>query len=171
IRDILDRLATTEPGLIINFGGHAMAAGLTIAETELDRFSRRFNELIKEHVHTYGLDSDIYTDGCLPAQAITLETAELIRNAGPWGQGFPEPVFDGMFAVIDKRIVGENHLKLKIKDHHHDRHFDAIAFNTTHRSWPGDIKSLNLIYKLDVNEYMGRRTTQLIIEYLEPVPG
>ncbi len=169
IRDILDRLATTEPGLIMTFGGHAMAAGLTIAETELERFSILFNELIKEHIIAYGLDSDIYTDGCLPAEVINLETAELIRNSGPWGQGFPEPVFDGTFVVIDKKIVGENHLKLRVKDRDYNRQFDAIAFNTTHRAWPGDVTDLNLIYKIDVNEYMGRKTAQLIIEYIEPI--
>ncbi len=169
IRDILDRLATIAPGIIMTFGGHAMAAGLTIADQELDRFSGLFDELIKEHILAYGLDSDIYTDGCLPAQAINLETAELLRNAGPWGQGFPEPVFDGTFVVMDKKIVGENHLKLRVKDREFDRHFDAIAFNTTHRAWPGDVTDLNLIYKIDVNEYMGRKTAQLIVEYIEPI--
>jgi single-stranded-DNA-specific exonuclease len=116
IRDVLDRLATLEPGLIITFGGHAMAAGLTIPETELERFTHLFNNLVGEHIRSHGLESDIYTDGNLRAEDINLETAEAIRNAGPWGQGFPEPVFDGTFEVTDKRIVGENHLKLRVKD-------------------------------------------------------
>lgn len=169
IRDVIDRLVTLEPELVITFGGHAMAAGLTIPEKSFDRFSRLFNELISEHIRINGLDSDIYTDGELNADDINLETAEALRSAGPWGQGFPEPLFDGMFEIIDKKIVGENHLKLRVKVHNNNQHIDAIAFNTTHRSWPSDITVLNLIYKIDINEYMGRRTTQLIVEYLEPV--
>jgi single-stranded-DNA-specific exonuclease len=169
IRDVIDRIATEHPELIITFGGHAMAAGLTIPESAYDRFAELFGEQIRQHVEKNGLNSDIYSDGELSRDDINMELAELIRMAGPWGQGFPEPVFEGFFDIVDKRIVGENHLKLKIKTRGDHRHIDAIAFNMTHRSWPKETSSINAIYKLDINEYMGRRTAQLIVEYLEPV--
>ena len=98
-----------------------------------------------------------------------MEVAELIRNAGPWGQGFPEPVFDGCFEIVDKKIVGENHLKLKVRAVGGGRDIEAIAFNTTNRSWPKGTSQINAVFRLDINEYMGRRTPQLIVEYLEPV--
>ena len=169
IRDVIDRIATEKPELIVTFGGHAMAAGLTIHEHAYKEFSRMFNELIEIQMRENGTDEDIYSDGELGREEITMEVAELIRNAGPWGQGFPEPVFNGRFEVTDKRIVGENHLKLKVRSAGGTREIDAIAFNMTNRSWPKGTTGINVVYRLDINEYMGRRTPQLIVEYLEPI--
>ena len=171
IRDVIDRIATLQPDLIVTFGGHAMAAGLTILENAYEPFSLLFNEEIKTQIEKNGLSSDIYSDGELSEEEINMEVAELIRSAGPWGQGFPEPVFDGLFEIVDKKIVGKNHLKLKIKPPEGNRPIDAIAFNMTHRAWPKGTTSINAVYKLDINEYMGRRTPQLIVEYLEPLKG
>ncbi len=169
IRDVIDRIATEQPDLIITFGGHAMAAGLTIPERAYKEFSRMFNVLIEQQMRENGIDADIYSDGELGCEEFTMEVAELIRNAGPWGQGFPEPVFDGRFEIMDKRIVGENHLKLRVRAAGSTREIEAIAFNTTNRSWPKGTTGINAVYRLDINEYMGRRTPQLIVEYLEPV--
>ncbi len=169
IRDVIDRIATEQPDWIITFGGHAMAAGLTIPEQAYGGFSRMFDLLVAELMRINGFDSDIYSDGELSMEEFTLEVAELLRDAGPWGQGFPEPVFDGRFEVVDKRIVGENHLKLKVRAAGGKREIDAIAFNTTNRSWPKGTTFIHAAYRLDINEYMGRRTPQLIVEYLEPV--
>jgi len=169
IRDVIDRIATEQPELIVTFGGHAMAAGLTIPEQAYPEFSRMFNLLIEQMMRDNGFDSDIHSDGELGGDEFTLELAELIRNAGPWGQGFPEPVFDGRFVVMDKKIVGENHLKLKVRAAGSNRDIDAIAFNTTNRSWPKGTTGINAVFRIDINEYMGRRTPQLIVEYLEPV--
>lgn len=128
-----------------------------------------FNKLIEIQMRENGTDEDIYSDGELGKEEITMEVAELIRNAGPWGQGFPEPVFNGRFEVMDKRIVGENHLKLKLRSAGGTREINAIAFNITNRSWPKGTTDINAVYRLDINEYMGRRTPQLIVEFLEPV--
>ena len=169
IRDVIDRIATEQPKLIVTFGGHAMAAGLTLTESAFNEFYALFNEQIRLHVEINGLNSEIYSDGELTRDDISMEVAEMIRSAGPWGQGFPEPVFEGIFEIVDKKIVGDNHLKLKIKTADNNRHIDAIAFNTTHRAWPKETTGINAVYKLDINEYMGRRATQLIVEYLEPL--
>jgi single-stranded-DNA-specific exonuclease len=169
IRDVIDRIATEQPDLIITFGGHAMAAGLTIPAQAYNEFSRRFDLLICQQMLENGVDADIHSDGELGREEFTMEVAELIRNAGPWGQGFPEPVFDGRFEVVDKKIVGENHLKMKVRVIGGSREIEAIAFNTTNRSWPKGTSLINAVYRLDINEYMGRRTPQLIVEYLEPV--
>jgi single-stranded-DNA-specific exonuclease len=169
IRDVIERIATEQPDLIVTFGGHAMAAGLTILEAAYEQFVRLFNEQIEIQMRNNGSSADIHSDGELHWQEISMEVAELIRSAGPWGQGFPEPLFDGQFEVIDKKIVGENHLKLRIKSSGGLREIDAIAFNTTNRSWPKGTTDINVVYRLDINEYMGRRTPQLIVEYLEPI--
>jgi single-stranded-DNA-specific exonuclease len=169
IRDVIDRIATEQPKLIVTFGGHAMAAGLTLMETAYEQFADLFNEQIRLHVEINGFNSEIYSDGELGHDDITMEVAELIRAAGPWGQGFPEPVFEGNFEIVDKKIVGDNHLKLKVKTIGNSKYIDAIAFNTTHRAWPKGTTSINAVYKIDINEYMGRKTTQLIVEYLEPI--
>ncbi|MEX2353810.1 MAG: single-stranded-DNA-specific exonuclease RecJ, partial [Gammaproteobacteria bacterium] len=169
IRDVIDRIATEQPDLIVTFGGHAMAAGLTLFAHAYDEFSRLFNDEITRQMRENGISADIYSDGELHSGDINMEVAELIRSAGPWGQGFPEPVFDGVFEIIDKKIVGENHLKLKVKSPDSNLALDAIAFNTTNRSWPKGTTGINAVYRLDINEFMGRRTTQLIVEYLEPL--
>ena len=170
IRDVIDRIATLSPGLIIAFGGHAMAAGLTLRASDLGQFSQKFDQEVQKYTDMNGFNYEILSDGELSAQNMTLEVAEMIRVSGPWGQGFPEPAFDGIFEITEKRIVGDQHLKLKLKIAGGVKQIDAIAFNMTDQAWPDDIWSVRAVYKLNVNEYMGRKTPQIVIEYIQPNP-
>jgi single-stranded-DNA-specific exonuclease len=111
----------------------------------------------------------ILSDGELLPEDLNLNLAELLRGAGPWGQAFPEPLFDGMFEIVSRRIVGERHLKLVLATPGDDKMLDAIAFNTSDLSWPRDVRRAHVAYKLDVNEYRGQRSAQLLVEHLEPV--
>lgn len=169
IRDVIDRIATLHPGLIVTFGGHAMAAGLTIFEHAYEEFSRLFNAEIERHFRENGHGLEIITDGELDAADFSLQTAQLLRAGGPWGQGFPEPVFDGVFTVIDKKIVGESHLKMKLGTGAPGHGIEAIAFNMTDEAWPPGTRTITAVYRLDLNEYRGRQTPQLIIDYLQPL--
>ena len=110
------------------------------------------------------------SDGELKSDDFTLELAEEFRKAGPWGQGFPEPQFDGKFKKLESRIVGSKHLKLQLCLEDENRPIEAIAFNTTDESWPDDYDHVQALYRLNVNEYRGRRTPQLIVEHIEPIP-
>ena len=173
IRDILDSIATRHPEIISKFGGHAMAAGLSINESSYEQFQLLFNQAIEETVDPAMLNKVIYSDGQLTAKDINLEFTSLIQQYGPWGQGFPEPVFDGVFDIVNKRIVGENHLKLTLRlssnsDSASDC-FDAIAFNVTDEEWPANTKQVKLAYQLDINEFRDRITTQLMVNYIEPI--
>lgn len=168
IRDGLDSIATRNPGLITKFGGHAMAAGLSLKQDRLVEFQAAFDEEVRRHLSTEDLQGVIWSDGVLEAGDINLDLADELRHAGPWGQGFPEPVFDGEFGVINRRIVGERHLKLVLKMAD-GRTIDAIAFNHNDSGWPQGTDAVRIAYKLDINEYRGQRSPQLIVDYLEPV--
>lgn len=167
IRDALDRVATDNPGLLTKFGGHAMAAGLTLRETDFERFNIVFNQVIGELVDEDELQRVMHTDGKLTGNEISLELAELLRNAGPWGQGFPEPQFEGEFELIQRRVVGEHHLKMLVKTG--KQHIDAIAFRSTDQGWPEQVESVKLVYKLDINEFNGQRSTQFVVDYVKPI--
>ncbi len=169
IRDGLDAVATRHPGLITKFGGHAMAAGLTIRRDQLDLFQRAFDEEVRRHLSPEDLQGVVWSDGELEAAELTLEVAEQLRRGGPWGQAFPEPVFDGRFRVVSRRIVGERHLKLSLQTLCGSRAIDAIAFNTTDEAWPAGTEQVQAAFKLDVNEYNGRRSAQLLVDYIEPL--
>lgn len=170
IRDLLDAIATQNPGLISKFGGHAMAAGLSIAKKDFPTFARVFNESVEKIVDSELLQDYIITDGDLAASELTLSAAELLSQAGPWGQAFPEPCFDGHFIILEQRLVGEKHLKLSLEMPGSNRVYDAIAFNIDLSIWPNErMTSIHAAYRLDVNEFQGRRRLQLIIEYLEPL--
>ncbi len=164
MRDLLDAIATRHPGLVTKFGGHAMAAGMTLKAVDLKVFEAAFNEALHGCVDDEILKDDIHSDGELKDSELTLELAEELRAAGPWGQAFPEPLFDGEFDVVQQRIVGEKHLKLLLQPKGSRSTIDAIAFN--HGKLAGD--QLHAAYRLDVNEYQGRRTAQLMVEYIEP---
>lgn len=167
IRDALALIDTQHPGLIIKFGGHAMAAGLTIARHILDDFVNIFDEVVSMQVTDAQLQHCLLSDGELAPEDFSLEVAALFRDAGPWGQTFPEPLFDGTFQIIEQRIVGDKHLKLRLGKG--DKVLDAIAFFVDTKEWPNHrCQSARAAYRLDVNEYKGRRTVQLIVEYLEP---
>jgi len=167
IRDALDRVATQRYDILSKFGGHAMAAGLTINEKDITVFTELFVRVVDELLDEDALQQTLHCDGELTSDEITLQLAETLQQAGPWGQGFPEPQFEGCFESIQKRIVGEHHLKLVLKTG--NNLIDAIAFRTTDEGWPEQVSHVNVVYKLDVNEFNGRRNAQLIIDYIEPV--
>jgi single-stranded-DNA-specific exonuclease len=169
MRDALDAVAKRRPGLLEKFGGHAMAAGLTLRRDRLEEFRSAFADEVRQHMEPEDAEGRVLSDGELDASEMTLATAQALRAGGPWGQGFPEPVFDGAFAVIDRRVVGERHLKLKVRAHPAAPVFDAIAFNYCARGagdLPGNAAQVQLAYRLDVNEYLGRERLQLVVEHL-----
>ena len=167
LRDALVDVDTANPGLIERFGGHAMAAGLTLPREGLDRFRAAMTSLGAQRLRPEHLAERILTDGELAAADLTLDVAALLRDAGPWGQGFPEPLFEGTFRLIRQRIVGEAHLKMAVSLEGSNVPLDAIAF----RQPPGDWRRgdrLRLAYRLDVNEYYTTPAVQLIVEHIRP---
>ena len=170
IRDILDAVATRHPGLITRFGGHAMAAGLTMPRAKYEDFANTFVEEVARHARDVNLQAVIESDGELTADDFQLELATELRFAGPWGQHFPEPMFDGRFAVVSQRLVGEKHLKLVVTPDGSNTLLDAIAFNVDLDIWPDEsVGQVELAYRLDVNEFRGRRSVQLMVEQLVAV--
>jgi single-stranded-DNA-specific exonuclease len=169
IRDILDAVATRNPGLIRRFGGHAMAAGLTLPADLFDEFAEAFVAEVERHSEDVELDAVLESDGELAAEYFQLEIAEQLRFAGPWGQHFPEPLFDGTFEILNQRLVGEKHLKLVLQPEGSTLAVDAIAFNVDLDLWPNESRSrVEAAYRLDVNEFRGRRTVQMMVEHLVP---
>ncbi len=170
MRDALERLDTQNPGLMLKFGGHAMAAGLSLEEARFEEFNQRFSALVNDWLDPAMLQGEIWSDGPLSAQEMTLETAELLRDAGPWGQMFPEPLFDGKFRLLQQRIVGERHLKVMVEPVGGGPLLDGIAFNVDTSRWPDNgVREVELAYKLDVNEFRGNRSVQLLIDAIWPL--
>ena len=167
IRDALDLLATRNPELVNTFGGHAMAAGMSIPKEKFPEFAEAFNQVIEERVTPEQLEAILLSDGELENTELNLGIAEMLFKAGPWGQGFPEPVFDGVFNVNEHKIVGKHHLKLKVTPDGGRQVIDAIAFNIDRHQWQEDSKQVHLAYQLSVNEFRGIRTPQLVVQYLE----
>lgn len=167
IRDLLEEINTRNPGVIAKFGGHAMAAGLTLKLASLDVFQAQFEMLAQVHLDRLGEHNVIYTDGELSCDELSLPTARLLRTAGPFGQGFEPPQFDGEFAVVSQRIVGQNHLKLVLRTGDNEE-VDAIMFNIDSAQWPDNsVKSLVAVYQLDVNAFRGQESVQLLISHIE----
>lgn len=169
IRDALDEVAASHPEMLKKFGGHAMAAGLSIAQTHFEKFSEAFDQVVRKHLNAEALQAVLHSDGTLSERDIDLQLAEQLRYGGPWGQAFPEPLFDGEFQLISRRIVGEKHLKMVLSPMGSELAIDAIAFFQTDDQWPAQVERLKLAYKLDVNEFRGRRTVQFLVDYVEPV--
>lgn len=169
IRDLLERIATEAPGLIDKFGGHAMAAGLSLAADAFPRFRDAFAAAVAEELGDAVGSAELLTDGELAPEEHDLGVAEALRDAGPWGQGFPEPLFDGLFEIVQSRIVGGRHVKLTVSTPGERRWLDAIAFNGVEYGWHELRRPVRLAYRLDVNEFRGRRSVQLLVEYMEPV--
>ncbi|KIS41789.1 single-stranded-DNA-specific exonuclease RecJ [Kosakonia radicincitans YD4] len=170
MRDALERLDMLYPGMMLKFGGHAMAAGLTLEEQRFEEFQQRFGELVTEWLDPALLQGEIVSDGPLTPQEMTLDVAEMLREAGPWGQMFPEPLFDGEFRLLQQRLVGERHLKVMLEPIGGGPLLDGIAFNVDTTCWPDNgVRQVNIAYKLDVNEFRGNRSVQLIIENLWPL--
>ncbi|MEK7875695.1 MAG: single-stranded-DNA-specific exonuclease RecJ [Pseudomonadota bacterium] len=162
LRDALDLVAKREPGLLLKFGGHAAAAGLTLRAADFERFSAAFEATAQALLTPADLERSIETDGTLPAAYLTLATARLLEQP-VWGQGFPAPTFDGEFVVAQQRIVGERHLKLRlVKD---GAEHEAMLFSHT-APLPGRVRA---VYRLAVNEYNGAQKLQLTIEHWQPV--
>jgi single-stranded-DNA-specific exonuclease len=169
IRDAIDRVDRRHPGLILRFGGHAMAAGLSLRPGSLAAFRTAFAEAVREELGEGASVREIRSDGELPVGLLNLETAEALRLGGPWGKGFPEPLFDGDFEVSSVRLVGERHLRLRVRPGRGPV-LDAIGFNHAERMRAAESGSVRLAYRLDVNEYLGRRTPQLVLEHLQSNP-
>lgn len=169
IRDVLDAVAARNPGLITRFGGHAMAAGLALPAMHLEGFRAAFNAAVRDVVDPRDLEPVLYSDGELPAECFTEPFADILREAGPWGQAFPEPLFHGDFHCLEQRLLKEKHLKMSVAHPASNRVFDAIAFNIDPAQWPNKARKVRLAYRLDINEFRGSRSLQLRVEYLEPV--
>ncbi|HLW73930.1 MAG TPA: DHHA1 domain-containing protein, partial [Gammaproteobacteria bacterium] len=168
LRDALEAVSTRHPGLLGKFGGHAMAAGLSLRAADLDAFRAAFDAEARRWLNEDDLKGVLHSDGELSPEYLSLECAELLRSAGPWGQGFPEPLFDGEFLLKDRRIVGNGHLKLVLEQPDGRQRCDAIAFGQTGANIPADCTRVRIAYRPDVNEYRGEKRLQLLIEHIEP---
>ena len=164
IRDVLAVVDARHPGMMKKFGGHAMAAGMTLSRGDLDAFSDAFDRAVRDTLRAEDLEAAITTDGPLSP-----ETATLLKRAGPWGQHFPEPLFDGNFRVVSQRIVGENHLKLVLQPEEGGAIIDGIAFNTGPEVPDYTRTGARVVYKPDANTFRGRTNLQLLVDYLEPL--
>ncbi len=172
IRDALDAVATRHPGLLHKFGGHAMAAGLALPRAHLDDFRAAFDAEIRRHLPPEALGGLIETDGPVARDELTLENAEALRRGGPWGQGFPEPLFDDRFQVCQRRVLKEQHLKLTLQHHQGGPPLSAILFRYRDHHG-GDIAPegtwVHAVFQLDVNEFQGLRSVQLLLRHLLPI--
>lgn len=167
IRDVLDEVNTRYPGVIEKFGGHAMAAGLSLPVAKLQDFERAFVDIARAHMEKLDGNHALLSDGDLSSEELCLPFAHLLRQAGPFGQGFESPLFDGEFALLDQRLVGQKHLKMVLKSDGANE-VDAIAFNVDLKSWPNAmVKRVHIAYRLDINVFRGQETVQLIVEQIE----
>ncbi|AID25814.1 single-stranded-DNA-specific exonuclease RecJ [Salmonella bongori] len=170
MRDALERLDTLYPDLMIKFGGHAMAAGLSLEAHKFELFQQRFGELVTEWLDPALLQGEVISDGPLSAAEMSMEVAQVLRDAGPWGQMFPEPLFDGRFRLLQQRLVGERHLKVMVEPIGGGPLLDGIAFNVDTTCWPDNsVREVELAYKLDINEFRGNRSLQIIIDDIWPL--
>jgi single-stranded-DNA-specific exonuclease len=167
IRDVLDEVNTRYPGVIEKFGGHAMAAGLSLPVAKLQDFEQAFVDIARAHMAKLDGNHALLSDGDLSSEELCLPFAHLLRQAGPFGQGFESPLFDGEFALLDQRLVGQKHLKMVVKSDGANE-VDAIAFNVDLKSWPNAmVKRVHIAYRLDINVFRGQETVQLIVEQIE----
>ena len=167
IRDILAIIDSKHPNLIDRFGGHAMAAGLSLAAKNYKFFNEILNLTLHQHSDLKLFTPKVETDGQLTCEELTLQTAELLKEQGPWGQGFSEPLFEGVFQVIHQKIVGEKYLKLKLKQDGYI--ISAIVFNINQNQLDQTYKKIHCIYRLEINEYKGQKNLELIIESIVEV--
>lgn len=169
VRDVLSDIAALHPKLLTKFGGHAMAAGLSITMHDYPAFALAFDDMVRKRLNQVDLEQKIWSDGELPEQEMNLELAELLQSSATWGHEFPEPVFHGVFDIIQARIVGQQHLKLVMRQPKGQLLLDGIAFFVDNpEQWLG-MRVCNAAYKLDINEYRGQRSVQLLVKYLEKV--
>ncbi|MCP4475282.1 MAG: single-stranded-DNA-specific exonuclease RecJ [Gammaproteobacteria bacterium] len=167
IRDLLVNIANQHPGLMTKFGGHAAAAGLTLPQHHFDQFGKLFAQQVEQMLSAEQRRPELITDGELATEEITLELAQIIEQAAPWGQAFPEPLFDGRFQLLDQRLLKGQHLKMVLQQG--QQKFSAIAFFVDSEQWPNHhCEVIHAVYRLQVNTYMGVRRLQLLIEYFTP---
>jgi len=167
MRDVLDVISKQHAGIIEKFGGHAMAAGLTIRQENFSRFQQAFSTHVSAVLRPEDLNNINESDGPVAEEYMTIEASELFRYASPWGQLFPEPVFDDEFKILNWRIVGEKHLKLELVKEDSGACYSAIAFNKTDDDLPQGDENIHIVYRLDVNEFRGNRSLQLIVQHIE----
>jgi single-stranded-DNA-specific exonuclease len=166
IRDALAAIDARQPGLIERFGGHAMAAGLSLKTSDYPRFAAAFDAIARELIDAERLQAVLYTDGELPPGTATLALARQLREAGPWGQAFPEPLFDNLFECAGWKVMGERHLRLQLRDPRDDALHDAVMFNAYHGQPPPP--RLRAAYELTINDWQGRETPRLLLRHIEP---
>ena len=166
IRDALAVVDARHPGLIERFGGHAMAAGLSLETQHYPRFAEAFDAVAREWLSEEQLQAVLYTDGEMPAGLFTLEMARMLRYAGPWGQAFPEPVFENRFECFSWRPMGERHLRLSLRDPRDDAVHDAVMFNAYDGKPPPAM--MRAAYELTINDWQGRESPRLLLRYMEP---
>jgi single-stranded-DNA-specific exonuclease len=167
IRDALAAVDARHPGLIERFGGHAMAAGLSLRTEDYPRFAAAFDAIASAWLSEEQLQAVLYTDGELPAGLFTLEMARLLRYAGPWGQAFPEPIFENRFECFSWRPMGEKHLRISLRDPRDDALYDAVMFNAYDGTPPPS--KLRAAYELTINDWQGRESPRLLLRHIEPV--
>ena len=166
IRDALAAIDARQPGLIERFGGHAMAAGLSLRTGDYARFAAAFDAIARELIDAERLQAVLYTDGELPPGAATLALARQLRGAGPWGQAFPEPLFDNLFECAGWKVMGERHLRLQLRDPRDGALHDAVMFNAYHGQPPPP--RLRVAYELTINDWQGREAPRLLLRHIEP---
>lgn len=173
IRDALDAVASSNPGLVTKFGGHAMAAGLSLDKDKFEQFKAAFQAEAARLLDVDSLQASILSDGELEPQWYSMEVASLLAAAGPWGQEFPEPVFHGVFHLLQQRALQDKHLKLVLSPAASPQLLlDAIAFNVAEHAWPAsDAPAIEIAFRLDINEFRGKRTLQLMIEEILGYPA
>ncbi|MCI0667034.1 MAG: DHHA1 domain-containing protein, partial [Methylococcaceae bacterium] len=167
IRDVLSEIAARYPHLLSKFGGHAMAAGLSLQLSDFPEFSSVFAETVKRHGRELDTEAVIYTDGSLSSTELTLEFAEMLQRIAPWGHGFPEPLFQGDFEVVESRVLKEKHVKFNLCVPDQNQVFDGIAFFAEQPEGWLEVDKIRLVYRLAINEFRNLRRVQLLIEYME----
>jgi single-stranded-DNA-specific exonuclease len=168
IRDALALVDARHPGLIDKFGGHAMAAGLSIRQHNFAPFQQAFERAVEDILGDRVMQDIIETDGALKAEEYGLNSAQLLAHAGPFGQGFVEPAFDDEFEVLNQRIVGEQHLKLTLKKEGCSQPIAAIAFRVDPKQWAQPVSMIRAVFRPDINDYY-QAELQLIITHLEAI--
>ncbi|MCD6055209.1 MAG: recJ [Gammaproteobacteria bacterium] len=167
IRDVLSDIATTHPDLILKFGGHAMAAGLTLRKKDFERFKMAFESYLANNVADDLLTNQLKSDGELSTECFSSQFALLLRDSGPWGKDFPEPLFDGKFYVSDLRAIGEAHLKLWLKPEADSQPVEAVLFHVDKLGWKPELQDyIHIAYRLDLNIFRGNQKVQLVIEHI-----
>ena len=170
LRDLLDELDQNHPDLLISFGGHAMAVGLSIHENDLEQFRKHFETLIDKHLNANTLEQIIETDGEIDSQDFNYAMAKQLKESGPWGEGFTEPTFDGDFIVHQQRLFAEKHLRLVLEPKNGGPIIEGICFNVNLTQWPDNtIKNVKIVYQLDVDDFRGNQTAKLMIRHIWPI--